>query len=499
MIAPFSTAMHAPFSASGVPSVATMVSLSLESVLGDLPLHQMTMDVQQCGIDFARALETDPLLPGTVLMEGDRFVGLLSRRRFLKHLSRQYGQELFLRRPLQVVYQYARMDEQVFAADAPVVATARQVLGRSPEMLYEPITVHLGETDYRILDIHQLLVAQSHIHELAMAQIQQQTRAQMIQTEKMASLGQMIAGIAHEIKNPVNFISGNVSYLNRYADDLINMLQAYQTEYVTPSPGLQEQLEELEFEFLKTDLPSLIESMRMGSEQLKKIIAGLQNFSHMGSGSLKPSDLHQCIDSTLIVLNNRLREGIETVRVYGDLPPVPCFPGQLSQVFMNLLSNAVDALQEMGAQRRQAAERDPNLVARARLVGKPVTFLLEDAWQPQITIRTRSVDGLFEPVPSECRDRGVMRWVVVEVADNGPGIPEEIQTQIFETFFTTKPVGKGTGLGLAIAHEIVTHHHQGCLQLRSQPPSELDPALPSTVFEVWLPLEVPLAAYGETA
>mgnify|MGYP002654866265 CR=1 FL=1 len=182
------------------------------------------------GLTLSQSLETDPLLPGTILLDQGEFVGVLSRRRFLKHLSRQYGPELFLRRPLRVMYQYAQAQTLVFEANTKVVEASYAALARSADLLYEPVAVRQPDGHYSILDVQPLLMAQSKIHQLAMQQIREQSRAQIVQNEKMASLGQMVAGIAHEIKNPVNFIAGNVSYLAQYAEDLITLTEAYEAE-----------------------------------------------------------------------------------------------------------------------------------------------------------------------------------------------------------------------------------------------------------------------------
>lgn len=470
-------------------------NLTLESTLQDLPLYRISTNLDTPGVDLARALDADPLLPGAILLDDGHFAGVLSRRRFLRHLSRPYGQELFLRRPLRALYPYARATSLVMPGSALVVEAARRSLQRSPEMLYEPIVVcledeHCDDRDcYRLLDVHRLLVAQSEIQELAMQRIREQSRAQIIQTEKMASLGQMVAGIAHEIKNPVNYIAGNTVYLSGYIKDLMDLVETYEGTEAANNPEVVDLREAVDLDFLKGDLPKLLESMSFGAEQLKRIVAGLQNFSHMGSEQRKPANLHECIDSTLIVLNNRLKEGIEVERQYGTIPEVPCYSGQLSQVFANLLGNAIDALLELwetrrrqsSAQRLRALEQS---LAIARTANLPED---ENGWKPRIVISTQLTDG----PDGDGGDRPAVNpadpWVLVEIADNGPGIPESIQAQIFETFFTTKPVGKGTGLGLAICHEIVTQRHGGHLHFRS-PANPDAPDRGGTAFSILLPL-----------
>lgn len=261
----------------------------------------------------------------------------------------------------------------------------------------------------------------------------QQAQAQMIQSEKMSSLGQMVAGVAHEINNPVNFIYGNLSHAHDYIRDLLRLLNLYQQCYPDSAPAIEEEAEAIDLEFLIEDLPKLLNSMKVGAERIQKIVSSLRTFSRMDEAEVKAVDLHEGIDSTLMILHNRLkaraeRPGIEVIKDYGDLPFVECYPGQINQVFMNILSNAVDALEE-------ALKTKPTL-------------------KPCITIRTALTS---------------MNHVVIRIADNGLGIPHEIQQRLFEPFFTTKEVGKGTGIGLAISDQIVTEKHQGTLLYASEP------------------------------
>jgi signal transduction histidine kinase len=304
---------------------------------------------------------------------------------------------------------------------------------------------------YRLLDVHQLLIAQSQIYELTTQMLQEQTRSHTIQTEKMASLGRMVAGIAHEIKNPVNCISGNMGFLSNYCQDLLELVSVYEQEVETPSPRIVETIENIDLEFLRNDLPKLVQSLVVSSDRLTKIVGGLQNFSHLDETSRKPADLHECLDSTLLILNNQIKYDIKLVKNYGDLPLVDCYSGQLSQVFMNLLGNAIDALLER--KEKESGNLNKN-----------------QAWTPQLAIATELIN------------REDQSAVIIRIADNGMGIPTQIQQRIFDTFFTTKPVGKGTGLGLAISNEIVRDKHKGQLNLNSQEGV-------GTEFEIILPLD----------
>ncbi|HEY9709729.1 MAG TPA: ATP-binding protein, partial [Oculatellaceae cyanobacterium] len=426
---------------------AEIPNLSLESTLKELLLFDFQVECSHLGKEVAQTFQDNPLLPGVILTEQDNFVGMISRRRFLEQMSRPYGLELFLKRPLYSLYRFAGAEVLRLKGETQIVEAAHLSLQRPAEALYEPIVVELEAGVYRLVDVHQLLVAQSKIHQLATQLLNEQTHAQLIQKEKMASLGQMVASVAHEIKNPVGCITCNFEFLSSYCNRLIKILSAYEAEITEISSTLADLKENYDLDFILQDLPKLLKSMEVGSERLTKIVGSLQSFSHMDESKLQLADIHECIESTLVILNNRLKPDIEVIKNYGNLPPVYCYSGQLSQVFMNIISNAIDALKDKANEQANCSE----------------------TWQPQIEINT----DIVEQSDSE--------WVSVRIADNGPGIALAIQKRIFETFFTTKPVGKGTGLGLAITHEIVTEKHQGQLLMRSQPNI-------GTEFEILLPI-----------
>ena len=430
--------------------LAEPLHLTLESTLKELPLHDFQVEIDSLGSDVATAFDQNPLLPGVILVEKGNFLGMVSRRRFLECVSRRFGLEIFIKRSLRVLYRFLEVETTVFSGDAPVVETTHQVLRRSPDFLYEPLVVELADQEYRLLNFHQLLVAHARIHEMTTHLLNQQTKAQIIQTEKMASLGQMVAGVAHEILNPVNFICGNINYISTYSNDLIQLLALQEQHSTDPTGEIAQLKEEIELDFLLEDLPHAIESMRVGAERLRKIVSSLRNFSHVDETNRRPADLHDCLENTLLILNNRLKMGIEVIRDYGELKEVNCYSGQLSQVFMNLLSNGIDALldkvEDMKAGNRKG-------------------------WKPKIKITTREI-SLPKLRSSANVPNLETRWISICIADNGPGIPPEIRERIFETFFTTKPVGKGTGLGLAISNQIVVEKHQGELRFRSRTATE---------------------------
>ncbi len=263
----------------------------------------------------------------------------------------------------------------------------------------------------------------------------QRTQGQLIQSEKMSSLGQLVAGVAHEINNPVNFIYGNLTPASDYVKDLLGLVELYQEHYPKPVPEIAEEIEAIELEFLVEDLQKLLDSMKIGAERIRQIVLSLRNFSRLDEASMKPVDIHEGIESTLLILQHRFKErsdrsGIEIIKEYGKLPKVTCYASQLNQVLMNVLNNAMDALEQ---------SRDKDFPADTK---------------PTITIRTLASDK---------------NTVTVRIADNGPGIKEELQKKIFDPFFTTKPVGSGTGLGLSISYQIVVDAHKGQFTCISKP------------------------------
>ncbi|WP_375480020.1 PAS domain S-box protein [uncultured Nostoc sp.] len=271
----------------------------------------------------------------------------------------------------------------------------------------------------------------------------QHTQTHLIQTEKMSSLGQLVAGVAHEINNPVNFIYGNLSPAKEYTQDLLSLLQLYQSHYPEPVLEIQDFADQIELDFLKSDFPQIINSMKVGADRIREIVLSLRTFSRLDEAEMKAVDIHQGIDSTLMILQNRLkgndqRPTIEIIKEYGKLQLVECYAGQLNQVFMNILSNAIDALEE-------SFIICPIFWENARNI--------EQRTSPQICIRTQ----LQEP-----------NQVTIKITDNGLGIPEDVKKQLFDPFFTTKPIGQGTGMGLAISYQIITERHGGSLECFSQ-------------------------------
>lgn len=264
----------------------------------------------------------------------------------------------------------------------------------------------------------------------------QQTQAQLVQAEKMSSLGQLVAGIAHEINNPVNFIYGNLTYAKDYTQCLLKLVNLYQKFCTNPTAEIQDFIKAIELDFLLDDLPKILSSMQVGAERISEIVLSLRNFSRLDEAEMKSVDIHEGLDSTLLILQSRFKNnvdhpGIKVVKNYGDLPKVNCYPGQLNQVFMNIINNAIDAFDNYNSKR-----------AIAEIHANPNT----------ITITTEVIEA---------------KYVVISIADNGSGMTETVKERLFDPFFTTKPIGKGTGLGLSISYQIIVEKHQGKLRCES--------------------------------
>ncbi len=266
----------------------------------------------------------------------------------------------------------------------------------------------------------------------------QKAQLQLIQSEKMSSLGQLVAGVAHEINNPINFIYGNLYPAREYGEQMLHLLQIYQKLVPNPPEEVKKLVADLDLDFIESDLPKLMDSMFLGVVRVQEIISALLNFSHLDQAEKKLVDLHQGIDSTLKITNTRLKQQgiiseITVVKEYGKLPKVECYPGQLNQVFINIISNAIDALEEYRIQEDLSQEA------------------------PKITIQTKLVTEEKQ------------QWATILISNNGAGIDEEIKKRIFDPFFTTKKIGKGTGLGLSISYQIVVEKHKGKLSCFSNP------------------------------
>ncbi|MGF1492677.1 MAG: ammonium transporter [Microcoleaceae cyanobacterium] len=271
-----------------------------------------------------------------------------------------------------------------------------------------------------------------------------QTQVQLIQAEKMSSLGQVVAGVATEVSSPVSFIYGNIQPAINYVNDLLSLIQQYQTHYPKPAREIQDYAEEIDLEYLQADFYRLLKSMRTGAERIREIVKSLQEFSRPDEAEVKRSNIHESIESTLMLLQNRLKSldgnsGVNVIREYGDLPRIECYPGQLIQVFINILNNSIEALGQLFPANSQSNYSTLNSVTTP-------------PEQPEIRIKTRVLD---------------LDLVEISISDNGPGIEEENVGKVFDSFFTTKPAGQGKGLGLSISREIIMDRHHGNLECQS--------------------------------
>ena len=347
--------------------------------------------------------------------------------------------------------------------------------------------------------------------ELAFQELRQ-TQTQLIHTEKMSSLGQLIAGIAHEINNPISFIYGNTSYGKQYITDLLELIYLYQKHYPCPEPEIQSYIEEIELDFVKEDLPKIMSSMQMGAERIRSIVLSLRNFARLDESDKKLVNIHDGIDSTLLILKNRLNlvtglakgkksEPIQVIQNYGDVPFVECYPGQMNQVFMNILNNAIDALEMSmlpniwvnqnqrlqhnfleGKKRNKTNKKKPlnlNLKNQNNHLNNSIEVSVGASRNDYIVNNKESFNQLLDieklnnqgkrkkPTISISTELVDDNLICIRIADNGIGINEKICQRIFDPFFTTKQVGKGTGLGLAISYQIVVEKHGGNIQCNS--------------------------------
>ncbi|WP_339376422.1 ATP-binding protein [Calothrix sp. NIES-2098] len=428
---------------------ANELNLQLESTLKDLPLWSVYVEVKNPVNDLTTIFKQEPLLPGIILTKNQEYVGMISRQRFFEHMSRPYSLSLFATRPIENLINFLQPEVCVISEETPIVEATQLALQRVPQLVYEPILVKTKSGKYQLIDFHQLLLAYSQINVLTLAQLEQveeqskiteagfrtlkHNYTKFVQNEKMAALEQLVAGIAHEINNPVSFIAGNIVYAIAYSQDLLDLVSLYQKYYPEPVAEIQNAIADIELEFLKADFLQLLNSMKAGTERIHEIVLALRNFSRLDESERKIVDIHEGIDSTLLLLQSRLKNQqtgqiITVIKEYDQLPLVECYPGLLNQAFMNILANAIDAIFN-------------NYDCSSLPASSPK--------YPLIRIRTELIDD---------------KHIIIRIADNGLGIPKNIQKRLFDPFFTTKSVGKGTGLGLSISYQIIVDKHGGQLQ-----------------------------------
>ena len=457
------TAMHSPLAAPKL-SEGIHQALRVTSTLQELPLYDFWAELTDRGTDVTQVFEQYPLLPGVILGEQRQFVGLLSRQRLLEYLLRPHGIELFLREPLRVLFSYARVAPLILAGSTSILVASQLALRRSPEYLGEPIVVQLDANTYQLLDMRELLIASWQLRGIETQVRYESLQTQMIQSERMASLGRLVDGVAHEILDPVSFIWGNLSHVSDYTQSLLALVGAYEKQVPQLSSELAQLREDIEIDYIREDLPKTLESIKTGAERLSKLASSLQNFCHIDEIYPKPADLHACLDNVLLLLKSRLSGDIDIIKHYGNLPPVPCFISQLSQVFMNIFSQAIDSLLSEAISEQLTADFHP---------------LSKLSWQtsvpkPQIIVTTQvcAIDGTGT------------RWVSLCIANNG-GSSEEMQQQLTELFDSSLRPAKETSLTLS--YRIITAKHGGKFKVKTIRHATTNEII-GTEFELLLPM-----------
>ena len=356
-------------------------------------------------------------------------------------------------RPLKSVTELAQavVQESNFKLQSPI--STQDEVGSLATSLNQWVGEHTEALEQSRQTQEQRVKERTHDLTEALQKLRQ-TQSQLIQNEKMSSLGQLVAGIAHEVNNPVNFIHGNLKHAEEYSMNLLGLIHLYQQQYPHPTAVVQTYIDGIDLDFIEEDLPKLLASMQMGTERIREIVLSLRNFSRLDEAEMKPVDIHEGIENTLLILNNRLKQRIHLIKEYGDVPLVECYPAQLNQVFMNLIANAIDALEECNV-----------ADAECRMIDAQSSIYNSQPSAPTITIRTGQVDQYH---------------VSIQICDDGPGISPENQAKLFDPFFTTKSVGKGTGLGLSICYQII-EKHQGAIKVISKMGQ-------GTEFEILLPV-----------
>lgn len=449
------------------PIEGSMESLGTHSVLSDLPSYRFSVPVNYPIPSLIEHFTQLPNLPGVVLLEGDR-ISVLSRQQFLECWLQLGYTSLFAEGAVRLLLNQANRKVVSLPGDLPILSGAQHLLKRSPQQQSEPILIQ-HDNSYRLLDARTLNVAHWQIRGIETQVRYERLQIQLLQSEKMAALGRLVDGVAHEILDPVGFIWGNLSYIDDYVKKQQDLLLAYEAALPNPSAAIIQLQENIELDYLRSDLPAALKSARGGAHRLRQLATSLQNFCHIDDVHPRPTDLNTLIDSTLRLLKSRLSSQIKLECCYGKLPPVSCFAGQLSQVFMNLFTDAIDSL---------LAQAQPENYDNGVLPAHKM---------PQITVTT--CVRADKDAPSS--DPHELRWVSIIVSDNGPGLLPAVREQILDSFSAKSRSRKETGL--AMSYQIVTAKHGGRFWLRSlhasEYPTDTKGDLPTgTEYEILLPL-----------
>ncbi|TAD74930.1 MAG: sensor histidine kinase [Oscillatoriales cyanobacterium] len=416
------------------------VSLGLDAVLADLPSYDCTIEASVTGLALADWLARYPRVPGVIVRDGGQLRGAIARQQLLEFVIRPYGPAI-LEQPVSALWGYLERDCLVLRSQVPIVQAMQRSVMRSIALLTDPIVVQYPEGD-RLLDMRSLIVADWQIRGIETQARYERMQLQAIQNDKMASLGRLVDGVAHQILDPVGFIWGNLSHLGIYGEQLLALVDAYRdwalTQNQWPPEAIADLEEDIDLVFLREDLPQLLGSLRSGAERLKAIVGSLQNFCHLDEVYPKPVDLHDRLNSIVLLLQSRLTVQIEFVRNYGPLPPVVCYGSQIDRALMALLVNAVDALVDRATRAKVHA------------------IALNPSEQPQIVIET-----CVELDPADHQS-----WATIVIADNGPGLRPKQRQQILAGFSADRQTVKETGL--TATYHIATRHG-GHLDLLDRP------------------------------
>lgn len=440
--------------------------LSLDSTVGSLPLFAVSFENTRLGVELADVFDRDPTLPGVILTENRQFVSLVSRRQFLEYLLLPQGLDLFLDNPLRVFFRYNRSEILVLPHDMPILVAMQRALRRQPRMSTEPLVVEFNQSHHQVLDFAQLSLSAWQLRGIETQVRYERSQVRMVQSERMAMLGRLVDGIAHEILDPVGFIWGNLTHVARYSQDLLDLIDAYSHHIPNPPPSLAQLRADLETDYIQHDLPKAVKSITTGAQRLRDLATSLQNFCHVDEVYPKPADINNAIESIVLLLKTRLGSEIQLIKEYGNLPPVPCYIGQLTQVLVNILVNAVDALLNDAVALKIRRELEPELI-----LDNP----------PQIVITT----AVLSPTAAQTKIGGqslrldVKRWVLIQIRDNGPGMTPRQKRRLRESFSIERRLTKENSL--ALAYQIITAKHGGYLCFDSEMKQ-------GTVFEILLPL-----------
>lgn len=437
-----------------------------DSTVDSLRLYDVSFENTRLGVELADVFDRNPALPGVVLTEEKAFISLVSRRQFLEYLLLPQGLDLFLDNPLRVFFRYNRSELLVLQANTSILTAMQRALKRPPQLASEPLVVEFAPDHHQVLDFAQLSLAAWQLRGIETQVRYERSQALMIQNERMAMLGRLVDGIAHEILDPVGFIWGNLTHVSQYSKDILELISGYEHHIPNPPPSLKQLHHELEIDYLQEDFPRAVESITTGAQRLRDLATSLQNFCHVDDVYPKPADINSCLDGIVLLLKTRLSSEIELVKDYGQLPPVSCYIGRLTQVLVNILINSVDVLLNQAVTRKICQELDQ---------------AIDPHDPPRITISTLILSSnlVHTDAKSTISQSHAKRWAAIRIRDNGPGMPPYQQQRLRDSFSVERRVAKETSL--ALAYQIITAKHGGHLRFES----ELNQG---TLFEILLPL-----------